>query len=99
VERFHKTMLNEFYRIAFRKKLYRSIVELQTDLDEWIEEFNLNRPHHGCGCFGKTPKDSDLVFATTGTLSFFDRTTIQVQLCACTHLTQYALALLIHALA
>ena len=33
VERFHKTALNEFYRIAFRKKLYRSIDELQTDLD------------------------------------------------------------------
>ena len=24
-ERFHKTVLNEFHRIAFRKKVYRSI--------------------------------------------------------------------------
>ena len=40
VERFHKTMLNEFYRIAFRKKLYRSIDELQADLDVWLAEFN-----------------------------------------------------------
>ena len=40
VERFHKTMLNEFYRIAFRKKLYSSIDDLQADLDQWIEEFN-----------------------------------------------------------
>jgi integrase-like protein len=32
-ERFHKTVLNEFYRIAFRKKVYRSIDELQADLD------------------------------------------------------------------
>jgi transposase InsO family protein len=30
-ERFHKTLLDEFYRIAFRKKLYRSIAELQKD--------------------------------------------------------------------
>ena len=29
-ERFHKTVLNEFYRIAFRKKVYRSIDELQS---------------------------------------------------------------------
>ena len=35
-ERFHKTVLNEFYRVAFRKKVYRSIDELQADLDCWI---------------------------------------------------------------
>jgi transposase InsO family protein len=32
-ERFQKTMLNEFYRVAFRKKIYRSLEELQTDVD------------------------------------------------------------------
>jgi transposase InsO family protein len=47
VERFHKTALNEFYRIAFRKKLYRSIDELQIDLDTWLAEFNRQRPHQG----------------------------------------------------
>jgi len=35
VERFHKTVLDQFYRIAFRKKIYGSIAELQTDLDRW----------------------------------------------------------------
>jgi transposase InsO family protein len=30
-ERFHKTLLDEFYRVAFRKKLYRTIAELQSD--------------------------------------------------------------------
>jgi hypothetical protein len=29
----HKTLLDEFYPVAFRKKLYRSIAELQADLD------------------------------------------------------------------
>ena len=53
-ERFHKTVLNEFYRIAFRKKVYRSIAELQTDLDWWIQEYNEARPHQGRWCFGKT---------------------------------------------
>jgi transposase InsO family protein len=54
-ERFHKTVLNEFYRIAFRKKLYRSIDELQCDLDAWVNEYNESRPHQGRWCFGKTP--------------------------------------------
>ena len=35
VERFHKTVLDEFYRVAFRKRIYGSIAELQADLDEW----------------------------------------------------------------
>jgi transposase InsO family protein len=55
VERLHKTMLDEFYRVAFRKKIYRSIAELQTDLDEWVTSYNEQRPHQGRWCFGKTP--------------------------------------------
>ena len=55
VERFHKTMLDEFYRIAFRKKVYATIDELQADLDLWMNEFNEIRPHQGKWCFGKTP--------------------------------------------
>lgn len=54
-ERFHKTVLDEFYRIAFRRKLYRSLEELQTDLDAWLREYNEQRPHSGKYCFGKTP--------------------------------------------
>ena len=60
VERLHKTMLNEFYRIAFRKKLYTSIGELQDDLDEWIRSYNAERPHQGRWCFGKTPAQTFL---------------------------------------
>src|SRR5215831_3855875 len=32
-ERFHRTVLDEFYWVAFRKKIYRTMDELQTDLD------------------------------------------------------------------
>ena len=60
VERFHKTMLDEFYRIAFRKKLYETIVDLQADLDLWMCEFNEARPHQGKWCFGKTPMQTFL---------------------------------------
>ena len=59
-ERFHKTVLNEFYRVAFRKKVYRSIDELQVDLDLWVREYNEARPHQGRWCFGKTPMQTFL---------------------------------------
>ena len=48
-------MLNEFYRVAFRKKIYGSVQELQADLDAWMREYNESRPHQGRWCFGKTP--------------------------------------------
>jgi transposase InsO family protein len=54
-ERFHKTILNEFYRVNFRKKIYRTLVELQEDLDEWLRGYNEERPHQGRWCYGKTP--------------------------------------------
>jgi len=60
VERFHKTILNEFYRVAFRKKLYSSIAELQEDLDQWVKSYNEERPHQGRWCFGKTPMQTFL---------------------------------------
>jgi transposase InsO family protein len=57
-ERFHKTMLQEFYQVAFRKKLYESIEQLQVDVDLWIKLYNQERPHSGRYCFGKTPKQT-----------------------------------------
>jgi len=60
VERFHKTVLNEFYRVAFRRKIYRSIAELQDDLDAWLVDYNEKRPHQGRWCFGKTPMQTFL---------------------------------------
>ena len=54
-ERFHRTIQEEFYATAFRKKVYRTVEELQEDLDRWLDEYNLNRTHQGKYCFGKTP--------------------------------------------
>lgn len=59
-ERFHKTILNEFYRVAFRRKVYRTLEELQTDLDAWLREYNEQRPHSGRWCYGKTPQQTFL---------------------------------------
>jgi transposase InsO family protein len=54
-ERFHKTMKEEFYDIAFRKKIYSTIDELQLDVDQWLFKYNEQRPHSGRYCYGKTP--------------------------------------------
>lgn len=54
-ERFHKTIQDEFYSVAFRKKIYTSLEELQQDADLWIREYNEERTHSGRFCFGKTP--------------------------------------------
>jgi len=59
-ERFHKTILQEFYQIAFRKKIYHTLDELQADLDNWLDEYNQTRPHSGKYCFGKTPMQTFL---------------------------------------
>jgi transposase InsO family protein len=59
-ERFHKTLLDEFYRVAFRKKLYHSIAELQADLDLWLKYYNEERTHQGRWCYGKTPMQTFL---------------------------------------
>lgn len=54
-ERFNKTILQEFYQVALRRKLYHSIAELQADLDLWMREYNTIRTHQGRWCYGKTP--------------------------------------------
>jgi transposase InsO family protein len=54
-ERFHRTMQEEFYAIAFRKKIYDSLESLQKDIDQWLSYYNNERPHSGRYCFGKTP--------------------------------------------
>lgn len=57
-ERFHKTILNEFYQITFRKKLYSTMEELQKDLDDWIDYYNNDRTHQGKMCCGRTPLET-----------------------------------------
>jgi len=54
-QRFQKTMLNEFYRVAFRKKIYSTLDVPQADLDRWLKLYNEQRSHQGRWCYGKTP--------------------------------------------
>ena len=46
-ERFHKTVLREFYQVAFPKKIYNIPDELQVDLDNRLDEYNKSRLHSG----------------------------------------------------
>ena len=57
-ERLHRTMQEEFYAVAFRKKLYTNLADLQDDLDEWMKFYNNERCHSGRYCFGKTPMET-----------------------------------------
>lgn len=54
-ERVHRTLKDEFYDIAFRKKIYSSLEDLQIDLDQYLNKYNNTRPHSGKFCYGKTP--------------------------------------------
>ena len=54
-ERFHKTLQDECYSLLFGKKLYRSLEELQVDLDAWLQSYNREQPHSGRYCYWKTP--------------------------------------------
>ena len=59
-ERFHKTVLNEFYRVAFRRKIYSTLEELQADLDAFLRHYNTERAHQARWCYGKTPMQTFL---------------------------------------
>jgi transposase InsO family protein len=54
-ERFHQTCQEEFYKIAFRKKIFRGLEDLQRDLDSFMDHYNNERTHQGKRCQGRTP--------------------------------------------
>ena len=65
-ERLNQIVQNEFYKVAFRKKVYTSIEEIQTDLDEFMNFYNNERTNQGKHCQGRTPmqtfKDGKLLY-------------------------------------
>ena len=58
VERLNQTVQEEFYKVAFRKKLYGSIDEIQADLDEFMRWYNNERTNQGKYCQGRTPMET-----------------------------------------
>ena len=75
-ERFHRTVQEEFYSVAFRKKLYTSLEELQVDLDNWLRGYNEQREHSGKYCFGKTPMQTFLDSIHLAREKMLDRLTV-----------------------
>ncbi len=55
VERLNQTVQEDFYRVAFRKKLYRSTEEIQADFDTFMDWYNEERTNQGCYCQERTP--------------------------------------------
>lgn len=58
VERLNQIIQDEFYAVAFRRKLYSSLEEVQADLDTFMLEYNTKRTNEGKRCQGKTPMET-----------------------------------------
>lgn len=54
-ERFNRTLKEEFFSVAYRKKFYGSVQELQEDLDAFVRFYNEERSHQGYRTQGRTP--------------------------------------------
>jgi transposase InsO family protein len=58
IERLHRTLLDEHFRIQGRTKFYESVAEMQTDLDAYLQHYNTQRPHQGRLMHGRTPQQA-----------------------------------------
>ena len=72
VERFHRTVLEEFFTQAFRKKFYVSLEDLQRDLDQYLMRYNYQRPHQGYRLNGKTPWLGFMIYSRPRALQYFN---------------------------
>lgn len=55
VERFHRTVLEEFFRVELRKRAFDTLEDLEQALQQWICRYNVQRPHQGYRNNGNTP--------------------------------------------
>jgi len=65
IERFNRTVLDEFFRIAFRTTFYESVEHLQTDFDQWLISYNTERPHQGYRNMGRRPIETIELYLRT----------------------------------
>ena len=57
-EKLNQTIQNEFYAVAFRKKMYTTLEEMQADLDDFMARYNSERTNQGKRCQGRTPMET-----------------------------------------
>jgi transposase InsO family protein len=55
VERLHRTLLDEHFRVEGRRTWFETVEEMQTVLDDYLVGYNQRRPHQGRGMNGRTP--------------------------------------------
>jgi transposase InsO family protein len=55
VERLHRTLLDEHFRVEGRKTWFETIDEMQIVLDAYLIAYNTKRPHQGRNMKGRTP--------------------------------------------
>jgi transposase InsO family protein len=65
VERFIRTVKEEFFEVVFRQKFFESVAALQADLDAWLVHYNTERPHRGYRNMGRRPIDTVNLFQET----------------------------------
>ncbi|MFP4359285.1 MAG: hypothetical protein ACLFTG_01195 [Alphaproteobacteria bacterium] len=53
--RFHQTLLEELYRVAFKERREARLDEVPVDLDPWMARGNEVRTPQGRGCAARTP--------------------------------------------
>jgi transposase InsO family protein len=59
-ERMNQIILDEFWQVAFRKRIYKTLEEIQADLDAWLVTYNEHRTNQGRHCDGRTPMQTFL---------------------------------------
>lgn len=62
VERFHRTILEEFFRVRLREVAYADLEALEVDLQIWLVHYNTERPHLGYRNNGRTPYETVLKY-------------------------------------
>ena len=55
VERMHRTLLDEHFRVAGRTTFYESVDQMQNDLDVYLNYYNTQRARQGRNMDGRTP--------------------------------------------
>lgn len=63
-ERLNRTLLEEFYQVAFRTNIYHSVQQLNDDLNRFMEFYNCQRTHQGKRTQGKVPAELYLLTKT-----------------------------------
>lgn len=64
VERFNRTVLDEFFRVKMRETFYETVEALQADLDDWLVHYNTERPHLGYRNQGRRPIETVMSFVS-----------------------------------